>query len=100
MPAKRSPKGKIQVRPEDSFDRDHLPGPDDTIKTVFSLRLDDAMVANIDRAREVYAERIAAAVRRPSVVRESRSAMIRILIEDGLRVHGVLPPQPTKGGTK
>src|SRR5437879_6432699 len=89
MPQKRRSQGSMQVRQEPSFDIEHLPAPSDKVKTVFSLRLDDQMVAWIDRARDVYAERIAAAVGRPSVARESRSAMIRILLEDGLRSLGV-----------
>jgi hypothetical protein len=92
-------KGRAQVRPAPSFDDEHLPKPGDKSKTVFSLRLDDDMVKRIDRARDVYAERIAAAVKRPTVPRESRSSMIRILLEDGLRFHGV-DEAPDQGATK
>jgi hypothetical protein len=87
-PRKPVTQGRIEVAKEDDFDSDSLPKPGDPPgKSVFSLRLDRQMVAAIDRAREVYAERVAAAVRRPTVRRESRSGMIRILLEDGLRLH-------------
>src|SRR6266699_3526777 len=81
----RSQRG-IQVRKEDDFS--DLPKPNDPtpIMSVFSLRLEDRTVALIDQARDVYAKRVAAAVGRSEPVpRESRSAMIRMLIEDGLR---------------
>jgi hypothetical protein len=74
----------IDVHEEDSFDLEHLPRPGEEIKQVFSLRLDTKTVALIDRARDAYAKKVAAAVGRATVPRESRSAMIRLLIEDGL----------------
>ncbi len=100
MAKKRAAKGTIKVREEESFDIDHLPKPGDDIKTVFSLRLDSAMVALIDKARTVYAEKIAAAIGRHTVPRPTRSAMIRTLIEDGLRAQGVTPPELKRVGQK
>src|SRR5688572_5423038 len=102
MPRKtRRTKPNVRVKQEDSFDLANLPAPGESLASVFSLRLDAKTLAMIDRARELYAVRIAAAVRRTTVPLETRSKMIRILIEDGLRHQGVIPPdEPAKGGIK